>query len=164
VQPTARFVRFLQAEAADPNRWTYRRAPRRRETKSGAPVAVAQPSCLRTTEVVDRLRGQSAWLLLLPKLSNADARDRTSQATIAFLESDRPDRPTVDDPYGDAAIAPVRCAWRRAGRSVLPARWAWAPARAWLPLSARSSVATAGDVAAPSQMEQSVDVRGWRRN
>jgi hypothetical protein len=31
---------------------------------------------------------------------------------------------------------------------------------AWLRVSASSSVATAGDVAAPSQMEQSVDVRG----
>jgi hypothetical protein len=42
-RPAARFVRFLQPDAADPSRRTYRRAPRRRETKSSAPIAVAQP-------------------------------------------------------------------------------------------------------------------------
>ena len=45
---------------------------------------------------------------------------------------------TVVHPHfrlGDAAIAPVRCACRHAGRTGLPARCAWAPALAWLPLS-----------------------------
>jgi hypothetical protein len=49
------------------------------------------------------------------------------------------------DRLGDAAIAPVRCAWRRAGRSGLPERCAWAPARARLPLSASSSVEGAAE-------------------
>jgi hypothetical protein len=34
--PTARFVRFLQLDAADPSPRTHRRAPRHRESKSGA--------------------------------------------------------------------------------------------------------------------------------
>jgi hypothetical protein len=42
-----------------------------------------------------------------------------------------------DDSDGDAAIAPVRCAWRRAGRSGLTAR---APALARLPLSGSGSL------------------------
>jgi hypothetical protein len=60
------------------------------------------------------------------------------------------------------------CCWRRAGRWRRPGRHLPLSSRgyssltvpAWLRVSASSSVATAGDVAAPSQMEQSVDVRG----
>jgi hypothetical protein len=59
---------------------------------------------------------------------------------IQHRERIRPARPHVaDDRVGDAAIAPVRCAWRRAGRSGLPARCAWAPALARLPLSGSRS-------------------------
>ena len=70
-RPTARFVRFPRPEAADPNRRTYRRASPR-ETKSGAPIVVAN---LLPTH--DRgpgpPGGRSTWLLLSPNLSSATA-------------------------------------------------------------------------------------------
>jgi hypothetical protein len=63
-RPTARFVRFLQPEAADANRRTYRRASPR-ETKSGAPIVVAN-----LVPTHDRgpgpPGGRSTWLLLSP--------------------------------------------------------------------------------------------------
>ena len=54
-----------------------------------------------------------------------------------------------------------RCSRRSAGQSRSVAD-AFEVRSAWPLLSARSSLATAGDVAAPSQMEQSVDVSGGR--
>jgi hypothetical protein len=64
-RPTARFVRFLQPEADDANRWTYRRASPR-ETKSGAPIVVANlvPTHDRGPGPPE---GRSTWLLLSPK-------------------------------------------------------------------------------------------------
>src|SRR5450631_1597413 len=47
------FVRFLQPEAADPNRRTYRRAPRRGRRRA-ALRSWLPTSCLRTTGVLDR--------------------------------------------------------------------------------------------------------------
>jgi hypothetical protein len=41
-----------------------------------------------------------------PKLMGAGPQNHPSRATIAFLESDRPDGSGAGDPYGDAAIAP----------------------------------------------------------
>jgi hypothetical protein len=52
-RPTDRFVRFLQPEAADPNRRTYRRAPRRGRRRA-ALRSWLPTSCLRTTGVLDR--------------------------------------------------------------------------------------------------------------
>jgi hypothetical protein len=67
-RPTAGFVRFLQPEAADPNRRTYRRASPR-ETKSGAPIVVAN-----LVPTHDRgpgpPGGRSTWLLLSPNRSS----------------------------------------------------------------------------------------------
>jgi hypothetical protein len=54
----------------------------------------------------------------------------------------RPGR--IGERFGDAAIAPLWCAWRRAGRSGLPARCAWAPALAWLALSDSGSLTRIG--------------------
>src|SRR5450432_538874 len=70
-RPTARFVRFLQPEAADANRRTYRRAPRRGRRRA-ALRSWLPTSCLRTTGVLDRReagrpgccyrpRGESRW-------------------------------------------------------------------------------------------------------
>src|SRR5450755_1664465 len=68
-RPTARFVRFLQPEAADPNRRTYRRASPR-ETTSGAPILVAN-----LVPTHDRgpgpPGGRSTWLLLSPNLERS---------------------------------------------------------------------------------------------
>jgi len=70
-RPTARFVRFPRPEAADPDRRTYRRASPR-ETKSGAPIVVAN-----LVPTHDRgpgpPGGRSTWLLLSPNLSSATA-------------------------------------------------------------------------------------------
>jgi hypothetical protein len=43
----------------------------------------------------------SPSLALSPKLSSAAPPNRASRATIAFLESDRPDAPRAGDAYGD---------------------------------------------------------------
>ena len=67
--------------------------------------------------------------------------NRASRAAIAFLWSDRPDAPRAGDAYGDATIAPVLAPGVCAGRSGLPARCAWAPALARLPLSVSGNVA-----------------------
>jgi hypothetical protein len=94
-RPTAGFVRFLQPEAADPNRRTYRRASPR-ETKSGAPIVVAN-----LVPTHDRGPGppgdRSTWLLLSPNLERPAAALRT----IAFILP----RPRV-----------ARSRWRRTGR------------------------------------------------
>jgi hypothetical protein len=64
--------------------------------------------------------------------------------TACFARSLCPlERCASRDRIGDAAIASVGCAWRRAGRSALPARCAWAPALARLPLSGFSSAMVA---------------------
>jgi hypothetical protein len=41
-----------------------------------------------------------------PKLSGAAPPNRASRATIAFLQSDRPDATRAGDAYGDIAIVP----------------------------------------------------------
>jgi hypothetical protein len=73
-RPTAGFVRFLQPEAADPNRRTYRRASPR-ETKSGAPIVVAN-----LVPTHDRgpgpPGGRSTWLLLSPNCERTGRRRR----------------------------------------------------------------------------------------
>jgi hypothetical protein len=67
--PTARFVRFLQAEAADPSPRTHRPAPRDRERNSGAPIAVAH--LVQTYDRGPRRpRRWSTWLLLPPRTSS----------------------------------------------------------------------------------------------
>ncbi len=75
-RPTARFVRFLQPEASDANRRTYRRASPR-ETKRGDPIVVAH-----LVPTYDRgpgpPGGRSTWLLLSPKRNRHERRDRTS--------------------------------------------------------------------------------------
>jgi len=62
----------------------------------------------------------AAALVLSPKLSGAAAPNRASRATIAFLESDRPDAPRAGDAYGDLPIAPAEPERRHGGRSVSP--------------------------------------------
>ena len=47
-------------------------------------------------------------------------------------------RVAPSESFGDVAVAPVRCAWRRVRRSGLPARCAWASTLARLPLSGSS--------------------------
>jgi len=47
----------------------------------------------------------NAALVLSPKLSSAVPLNCASRATIAFLESDRPDAPRAGDAYGDEAQA-----------------------------------------------------------
>jgi hypothetical protein len=49
----------------------------------------------------------SAALARSPELSDAPPPNRASRATIAFLESDRPDAPRAGDAYGDIWIARV---------------------------------------------------------
>ena len=49
----------------------------------------------------------SAALARSPELSDAAPPNRASRATIAFLESDRPDAPRAGDAYGDASIVPI---------------------------------------------------------
>jgi hypothetical protein len=51
----------------------------------------------------------SAGLLPSPKLGGVASPNRASRATIAFLESNRPDAPGPGDAYGDEAIAPLWC-------------------------------------------------------
>jgi hypothetical protein len=51
---TARLVRFLQPEAADPTSPTHRRRPRHRRTNRGASLRGPPTSCLGTTDVFDR--------------------------------------------------------------------------------------------------------------
>ncbi len=52
-----------------------------------------------------------------PKLTGAAPPNRASRATIAFLESDRPDAPRADDSYGD-----IGTARRPGGRAIGPPR------------------------------------------
>ena len=54
------------------------------------------------------------------QLSGAAAPNRAGRATIAFLESDRPDAPRAGDAYGDLPIAPAEPERRHGGRSVSP--------------------------------------------
>ena len=51
--------------------------------------------------------GGNGALVLPPKLSSADRANRATHATVAFLESDRPDGPRPGDPYGDDTIVGV---------------------------------------------------------
>jgi hypothetical protein len=64
------------------------------------------------------------------------------------------------DRNGDEALTRIEPNRRRGARSGLPARCAWAPALARLPLSGSSRAAAAGETAAQSRMEQSVNVGG----
>ena len=87
---------------------------------------------------------------MLSTFASAKPGDRS---VIARDELGAPHRADLDDRFhderasprdyrlGDAAIAPVRCIWRRAGRSGLPARCAWAPALARLPFPKQLSAA-----------------------
>jgi len=75
-RPTARFVRFLQPEAADANRRTYRRASPR-ETKSGAPIVVAN-LVLRTTGVLDRREAGRPGCCYRPRASVSSRSAQTS--------------------------------------------------------------------------------------
>jgi hypothetical protein len=64
--PTARFMRFLQPEAADPNRRTYRGAPRRGRRR--AALRSWLPNLVPTHgRGPRRPRRRSTWLLLSPK-------------------------------------------------------------------------------------------------
>jgi hypothetical protein len=47
-------------------------------------------------------------LALSPKLSGAAPPNGASRATIAFLESDRPNTPRAGDAYGDVPVALLR--------------------------------------------------------
>ena len=99
-----------------------------------------------------------------PKLSGA-LRRTAPAARRSHSWSDRPDAPRAGDAYGDATIAPVRAPGVCAGRSGLPARCAWAPALARLPLSWRGDAGRAQRTlvtAAPRQESSSV-VAGARR-
>jgi len=74
--PTARFVRFLQPEAADPNRRTYRRAPRRGRRR--AALRSWLPNLVPTHDRGPRPpRRRSTWLLLSPNLERPAAAVRT---------------------------------------------------------------------------------------
>ena len=66
--PTARFVPFLQPEAATRAGGLHRRAPRRRERNGGALDRGCPTSCLPTHGRGPRpLRRRSTWLLLSPR-------------------------------------------------------------------------------------------------
>jgi hypothetical protein len=70
--PTARFVPFLQPEAATRAGGLHRTAPRRRERNGGALDRGCPTSCLPTHGRGPRpLRRRSTWLLLSPKSSHA---------------------------------------------------------------------------------------------
>ena len=70
---------------------------------------------LRKAGVRILIAASSSSLVLSPKLSSAAPPNRASRATIAFLESDRPDRPRAGDAYGDVPIVPT---WLHAAESV----------------------------------------------
>ena len=59
-----------------------------------------------------------------PKLRGAAPLDRASHATIAFLESDRPDRPRAGDAYGDGRVV---SAVARPASAPPRLRSSWAP-------------------------------------
>ena len=101
--------------------------------------------------------GSAGWrTIAVAQTQRCAPPNRASRTAIAF-RSDRPDAPRAGDAYGDATIAPVRAPGACAGRSGLPARCAWAPALARLPLSWRGDAGRAQRpllTAAPRQEQQ----------
>ena len=83
--PTARFVPFLQPEAATRAGGLHRRAPRRRERNGGALDRGCPTSCLPTHGRGPRpLRRRSTWLLLSPKRRSQARRRHDPSATNAI--------------------------------------------------------------------------------
>jgi hypothetical protein len=71
----------------------------------GPEASTATLSWLPTTYTWSKRFPGLHSLPVSPKLSGAAPPNRARRATIAFLESDRPDAPRAGDAYGDVRIA-----------------------------------------------------------